>query len=287
MYLIIEKNQLLPSSQNGFRPTKETAYCISSLIAQIEEAHKQNKPLHAVYIDFAKAFDSVPYWAIAETMQAMKFPSSFVNNIMELFNNIQTQIKTPYGYTRCIKLNSGVRQGDVISPTLFILSLAPLIWEVAQLKLQPLPITTTDHIFTYADDTTLLASNKDDIREIYNLTSQYASDFGIHINAKKSGYAWLNTEPTESLEYNKQTIQQLGDKKCYKYLGIHINFQLDFSFHYKTIQNKYHSVVKAVFSLKKISLSNRVQAHQCSSSSSSDVYNEHNHPTKKHAAKTR
>jgi hypothetical protein len=257
--MMIEKHKLLPNTQNGFRPTKETAYCITTLTSLIENAKDNNKPLHAVYIDFAKAFDSVPYWAIAKTMEFMNFPPTFVNNITELFRDIHTQVKTPHGYTSKIKLNSGVRQGDVISPTLFILSLAPLIWEIEQLQLHLLPDNSHNHILTYADDTALLASNNEDTKKLFNITSEYATDFGIHINAKKSGYAWMNDDaPTQQLSYNHQPISALGDKQCYKYLGIYINFELDFEQHHKVIKNKFQNTVKAIFSLKKISVHRRV-----------------------------
>jgi exonuclease III len=256
--MMIEKHTLLPNTQNGFRPSKETAYCITALTSLIESAKVSGKPLHTVYIDFAKAFDSVPYWAIEKTMEFMSFPPSFVNNITELFRDIHTQVKTPHGYTNKIKLNSGVRQGDVISPTLFILSLAPLIWEIEQLQLQPLPDSSHTHIFTYADDTALIASNTEDTEKLFNVTSEYAADFGIHINAKKSGYAWMNDAPTQNLSYNNHPILALGDKQCYKYLGIYINFQLDFEQHRKVIKNKYQNTVKAIFSLKKVGIHHRV-----------------------------
>ncbi len=255
--MMIEKHKLLPNTQNGFRPTKETTYCISTLLSLIENAKENKLPLHAIYVDFAKAFDSVPYWAIEQIMKHMNFPEEFVQNIMELFQDIHTQIKTPYGYTDKIKLNSGVRQGDVISPTLFILSLAPLIWETEQLQLLPLPDKSHNHILTYADDTVLLASSHEDIDQLFTMTASYAKDFGIHINAKKSGYSWTNDQPAQNLCYNNQPIQLLGETLCYKYLGIYINFQLDFSQHQKVIQNKYQNTVKAIFSLKKYILHTR------------------------------
>lgn len=58
---MIEKYQLLPNTQNGFRNQKETSFCIQcvSLMSQIRSAQQTEEPLHAIYIDFAKAFDSV------------------------------------------------------------------------------------------------------------------------------------------------------------------------------------------------------------------------------------
>lgn len=88
--MMIEKNQLLPNTQNGFKPAKETAYCITALTSITEAAKKKNKPLHTVYIDFTKALDSVAHWAVEETMRHMNVPEEFVNNIKELFRNIHT-----------------------------------------------------------------------------------------------------------------------------------------------------------------------------------------------------
>ncbi len=137
--------------------------------------------------------------------------------------------------------------------------MAPLSWEISQLPLKSLPDSSKDHILTYADDTALLASNTEDIIKIFELTSTYAKDFGIDINAKKSGYAYINTkQPASNLQYNKQALPLLGADGCYKYLGIYINLNLNFSQHYKIMQNKYQNTVKAIFSLKKIGITNKI-----------------------------
>jgi hypothetical protein len=144
--MMIDKHTLIPNTQNGFRPTKETTYCINALISQIKAAQANNMELHAIYVDFAKAFDSVPYWAIQQTMSAMNFDTLFIDNVMELFSNTFTQFKTTFGYTDRVYLSSGVRQGDTISPTLFILSLAPLIYQIDRMNLTSLPSKENLHL---------------------------------------------------------------------------------------------------------------------------------------------
>jgi hypothetical protein len=256
--MMIEKYTLIPNTQNGFRPAKETSYCINALMAQIRKAQETGKPLHTIFIDFAKAFDSVPYWAITETLHRMNFGKEFVSNISELYRDISTQFKTAHGYTQNVTLHSGVRQGDVISPTLYILSLAPLMWAMQKLPLQPLPSGSTDPIYTFADDTVLLASSQTDIKKIYKMTSQYAADFGIHINAKKSAYAWINDEPYDQPTYNGQNIEMLGPEGTYKYLGIFVNMQLDFSKHISIITPKYKNIVSSILNIPKLDMKQRI-----------------------------
>ena len=237
---MIEKYTLIPNTQNGFRPAKETTFCINQLIAQIRAAQNKQAALHVAYIDFTKAFDLVPYWAIEHTLQSMHFSEHFTANIMELFKNIYTQFKTKHGYTDKVFMQSGVRQGDIISPTLFILSTAPLLWKIHETPLAPLSTQEEQSVYTFADDTVLLATNQDDIRKIFKLTTEFSSDLGMPINAKKSGYAWMNDEPAE-LTYKGQTLKLLSDRLSYKYLGVFINLQLNFTKHYQ-IQHKDTSI---------------------------------------------
>jgi hypothetical protein len=235
---MIEKYNLIPNTQNGFRASKETSYCINELLSQITTAADTNSPLHIIYIDFAKAFDSVAYWAIEQTLTAMNFSTPFIDNINELFRDIHTQLKTAQGFTSPVTLNSGVRQGDVISPTLFILSLAPLIWKLQDLPLTALPNGTKEPVLTFADDTALLASNVKDLNSIYTHTCKYAEDFGIDINAKKSAYAWLNDDPASTPTYKGRMVEMLGDSKPYKYLGIYLSLDFNFSKHYQVVTNQ-------------------------------------------------
>lgn len=111
------------------------------------------------------------------------------------------------------------------------------------MKLQNLSSDSSQHILTFADDTLLLTANSEDTTLVFETTALYATDFGIHINAKKSGYAWMNGQPVEKLEYNNEKIQCLGSNGCYKYLGIYINFDLNFDTHYKILKMRYQNVV--------------------------------------------
>lgn len=96
------------------------------------------------------------------------------------------------------------------------------------------------------------------MRTIYNLVADYAQTFGIHINAKKSGYGWVNDTEPPQLKYNNQNIEMLGHAQCYKYLGIYVNLDLDFAHHFKIIQSKYQGIVKTICYLKQFNKQQRI-----------------------------
>jgi hypothetical protein len=97
------------------------------------------------------------------------------------------------------------------------------------------------------------------MERIYNITSQFATDFGIHINAKKCAYAWTNDEPYGNPKYKGQSIELIGEEGTYKYLGINMNMKLDFSKHLGIITGKYKSVISAIMKIQGVDVKFRIQ----------------------------
>lgn len=121
------------------------------------------------------------WFVFMHVMTAMHFSPKFIDNILELYQNTFTQFKTVFGYTNKVYLHSGVRQGDTISPTLFILSLAPLIHKIDRLNLQTLSSGSSQHVLTFADDTLLLTANALDTQRFAADPQHISTNRGTHI----------------------------------------------------------------------------------------------------------
>ena len=229
------KNNLLPDEQNGFTNNRDTAHCIFPLLQTIQDRLANNTELHVAYIDICKAFDSTNHKAILTILEHMGF-KKFIPIIKELFRNIYTRIETEYGYTGKVKISRGVRQGDAISPTLFIIFLSPVMWTIKNLNVT----TTNNNLMTniegFADDIALVNSSNESLQKSFDLLSKYCDKLDISINAKKSAYAWLNSKTEDpKIKYknkNKKITEELtplGHNKCYKYLGLYISLKLDWT----------------------------------------------------------
>lgn len=85
----------------------------------LERAVNHNLYIYAIFIDFKKAFDKLNRNRLLYAMNALNIPQKIINlTKMTLVHN-EAQVLTPAGLTDEFSITTGVRQGDVLSPTLF------------------------------------------------------------------------------------------------------------------------------------------------------------------------
>ena len=167
----------------------------------------RNKQIHVIYVDFVKAFDSVRHWAIVFALKAFNFGQEFIDTIMCLFQDTTCQIHTCHGLTSKISLNCGVKQRDVISPTLFILFLGPLLWKLINENFGYEINNIKYCCLAFADDIVLIDDDKEKISKSWQIVQKFSKDFQIDINPKKSAYAWNFSDPVLGLKTTKdQTV---------------------------------------------------------------------------------
>ena len=96
----------------------------------LEDCKTKKKNLSTVWIDYKKAFDSVPHTWIIKCMEIYKIGPVTVNFIAESMRCWKTTLHLNHAEgsmtSRPINIKSGIFQGDSLSPLLFCLALAPL-----------------------------------------------------------------------------------------------------------------------------------------------------------------
>jgi hypothetical protein len=151
-------NNIIGPDQRGFlkdRYNEDNTRLIYDIVQYCKDNRMEGLLL---LIDFEKAFDSIEWSYITETLNKYNFGEDFINWFNIVYKDSQSCVINNGKYSKFFKLGRGCRQGDPWSPYIFILSIEPL----AQYIKQHAHITglTFGHkhvkIGQYADDTFLV-----------------------------------------------------------------------------------------------------------------------------------
>ena len=119
------RNGVFSSFQSGFTPGKDGTDPVYIVKGTLEDARERNLNLHLLLADLEKAFDSVESWSLEESYRWAGLSERTVRLLGALDGRGYARVITPFGLTELHAVLRGVRQGEVLSPTKFILWLEP------------------------------------------------------------------------------------------------------------------------------------------------------------------
>ena len=158
------KNNILPEEQRGCARNSygcKDQQMINKTI--IEDCKQKKKNLSMAWMDYKKAFDSVPHSWILKTLRMYSFIEKVIRFMETSMNKWNTTMKLFYSdgciITDPIKIKRGIFQGDSFSPLLFCLALVPLTSELTATgygyKITSAPVSN----FFFMDDLKLYGKN--------------------------------------------------------------------------------------------------------------------------------
>jgi hypothetical protein len=232
----INSFNILSNKQFGFRPGHSTQMALIDIIDKIHTAVDNNETSMAIFLDLSKAFDTINHNILLYKLEyygirgiALEWFKSYLSNRTQYvyYNSCKSNVKD---------IRSGVPQGSILGPLLFILYVND--------------IGTTSSLlnFTmYADDTTLLYSDHDLATKIPTINnelqevSKWFKANKLSINAAKTNYMIMGT-PQKTFKFKCKTHIELdGIRLCRvtstKFLGVIVDENLSFKFHIEAISN--------------------------------------------------
>jgi len=111
----------LRDEQAGFREGHSCTEQIFTLRNIIEQSLEHQQDLIVNFIDFKKTSDSVHRPSLWKILTYYGIHGRFINIFKALYDNSSCCVKTASGYTEFFETVSGVRQGCILSPFLFII----------------------------------------------------------------------------------------------------------------------------------------------------------------------
>ena len=245
MYEYLEKNNILPKTQFGFRRGKSTGQAVTNLVYELEHLNAKKKRYALIMIDFSKAFDLIDHKILQAKLRKLGFHANSIKLLISYLERRQQ-------YVHCNSKNSdlktlaavGCPQGSVLGPLLY------LIYTIDITNL----IGEHFHIM-FADDTGLIIEIDDQhsLRDVEILMGRILKHFTMNklkMNIEKTVILGKGIEGEILVEGKKMEIQ--SQSKGERYLGVKINPQLNWNEHFNDLTKKLKLGLYALAKIKRI-----------------------------------
>lgn len=214
----------IAEEQGGFMPGRSTHDSVFLLLSLRDAQIRRGKKMYACFLDIRKAFDSVDHKIFLQHMRDTGAPEEWIRLLAKMLEERQLKL-----FDALIELKVGTVQGSPVSPLLFVLFINPMIQRLKDLGKGINLLRDDENMqrvissLLFADDTCLVAESLGDLRDMLEVCSSWAKDFGMKFNASKSELLQL----AGKIPRVRTTVTIDGEKipwiKEVKYLGIVIN----------------------------------------------------------------
>lgn len=218
---------VLAREQAGFLAKEE---CLAQVASLLEVAQRRKwgwgRATYAAFIDFRKAFDTVPHNALFHKLWAAGVRGHCLRFIKSLYAHSTLKAAVGDGVGEEVRLERGVRQGCPLSPILFDLFINDLLAGVPGVRVPGLAPGERVPGLLFADDGLALAPTAEGLRRALDSVGRWAATWGMATNGSKCGVMVLmhkrKHERAKGLAW-RLCGETVPVKDTYKYLGVQLD----------------------------------------------------------------
>jgi hypothetical protein len=233
-------DKLLRATQFGFRKDHSTSQPIHILRRIFETFERANSPVYALFLDWAKAFDSISPASMFYALERMGLPEEFIGAIKAIYSSPKFWVKDSNETSKEAAQRRGIRQGCPLSPYLFIICLSTMFHDVettynATFGETPRIWSHNTKIWelAYADDTVLLGRTIEIIQRFLSILENESALYGMSLNKSKCkplainrNYLTSQDNPTLNSPVtfiDGTQVPVISTKEKIEYLGVSLN----------------------------------------------------------------
>ena len=227
----LDGNNVLSSSQHGFR----TGYsCSTQLVSLIEDLNfhmDRNVQVDMILLDFSKAFDTVPHRRLLDKLKFYHIESNIMRWIEQWLTARHQRVLLDGESSDYVPVLSGVPQGTVLGPLMFLIYINDITENISsQLKL-------------FADDCLLYRAIRTEqdallLQKDLDSLSQWATIWQMRFNPSKCTVMRCTRSQTPFTTNYFLCGSTLSTSHNHQYLGVTLDDQLSWSAHIINVANK-------------------------------------------------
>ena len=212
-------------NQTGFR---KGVSCTDSMFTSYEAAvyyGRQGSKFYMMLFDLEKAFDNIEYNVLLDHLYQAGVNARMWRLIKSWYTNPTSRVCIENHMSDPFVIHRGVRQGSVLSPTLFLVAINPLLKQLVELNKGVSIANVYVGSMVHADDIRSVTNSITEMEVQSEVVQKYAFQNGLKINIAKCELLTNNRNPSSqnSLIINNHSITFVQFCKC---LGIWIDSSL-------------------------------------------------------------
>lgn len=248
MRLFLDNNNLLSVCQHGFRKKHSCESQLIHTLTDLAMFNNTSSQVDVIILDFSKAFDTVSHTKLIHKLRAFGFNSKLVCWIESWLDGRSFKVVVNGCSSQPTRVTSGVPQGSVLGPLLFLLYINDLPNKIS---------CAHTSIRLFADDAILyrpihLPSDNLALQQQFSSVTKWAEDWQLRFNVTKC-------TSTSMLPVKSQYIYHLQGAPLvctheFTYLGVKVSSSLSFDAHIRqTLQKASATLYMLMRALKKAS----------------------------------
>lgn len=242
---LLEHN-MITDSQHGFLPSRSTLTNLLDYLNRVTKLIDSGQCVDSIYYDYSKAFDVVPHKRLPLKLEAHGISGHILQWIKCWLSGRTQRVVLNGNVSKWINVTSGVPQGSVLGPVLFLV------------YTNDMPSVVKGPISMFADDTkqfgcSTTESDRKQIQNDINSLSEWEKEWQMSFNKSKCKVMYFGyTNPRHVYTLNGSSLSQTSIEKD---LGINIEDTLKVAEHCSKVASK----ANAVLGMIKRSFANRDQ----------------------------
>eukprot|EP00117_Sycon_ciliatum_P009573 scpid36683/ scgid4451/ Probable RNA-directed DNA polymerase from transposon X-element; Reverse transcriptase len=217
-------HSLYPDCQFGFRKQHSTEDAVVMASEAFANAKDSGLSTCAAFVDMSKAFDKVQHGTLIRDLFSIGVGGSALNWLADYLSDRQQRVVIGNQHSKVFQPSSGVPQGSVLGPLLFVLYVRGVAAEV-----QPYGVRTVQ----FADDIMLYISSRDKHQLERNMSSavthlaRWLASRNLVLNESKTQILFIPAHRSVNPRVSVMCSGvQLAQVESAKYLGVHMDQDL-------------------------------------------------------------
>ena len=184
---VSEQAGLIPKEQAGFRKREEAVAQATALAELVRRRWIKGKSTYGAFIDFKKAYDRVYHEHLFLILENAGIRGIFLQLVKTMYKDTSYQVRAGDCVSSSFSPTRGAKQGDPLSPVLFIIYIHSCLEKSAANGVRPSTGTGICKGLMYADDVVGLENSRERIQTTLDGVRDWGKDLGMELGRDKCG----------------------------------------------------------------------------------------------------